>query len=596
MTKRIKKTVIFAGYSCNNNCRFCINWDKRTIPDRSTLEIKREIVGAKNRGSTYLEIIGGEPTIRKDILKLVSFAKEMGFKTIMMSTNGRVYSYKGFAEKMLSAGLNSIVFSIHGHTAKLHDSLTQSPGSYSQMKKGIENVREAAGKLGLKISIGSNTCIVKQNYKYLPQVGRYIQSLGIDNAEFIFVDPNYGAAFRFFDKLVPRISEIAPYVQKCLDIGKKSKAGHWHIRYVPLCYFQDYLGQISELEEVKTFQTEHVAPDFYNPDAEKGRATIGRAKTEKCRGCKLYNICEGIWKEYLRHYGDGELQPIKKNNSRGLVYIPEFGKYSRYASELICLKHDIRKIVQIDLSPREKSLNLRRIITKTGLGIISRNLKFDKRIIRHFIFNPQKIGKMKKNLENELNCEKIGELMGYPSCCVKAYIKTTIANRDISNCMSIKRDEYFNFSVNPFVKFIHNAYPISHFPCSLHCKRSIELARRIYKTIKKECPSLYKKMYELSCYPILFFPRSKAKYDLAEGVNFVMFKGKLINKNKIIYNNILATSFKKTSLPRISYYANSILMGNNILITKEGFSVFSDNKFIHKFSRKEDKFYFLFPY
>ena len=309
--KKIKKTVIFAGYRCNNKCVFCINWDKRNIPGGTTLEIKKEMTEARTRGSSYLEIIGGETTIRPDIIKLIGFAKDLGFDTIMMSTNGRMYSYKEFAQKILQAGLNSIVFSIHGHTANLHDSLTQVSGSFKQLNMGIKNIKEITKELNLKISIGSNTCIIKQNYKYLPQIGKYIQSLGISNSEFIFVDPNYGAAFKFFDKLVPKISQIAPFVHKCLDIGKKNNFPHWHIRYVPLCYFQNYLNQISELQEVATFQTEHVAPDFYNPDAEKGRARVGRAKTERCRGCKLYNRCEGIWKEYLRHYGDKELKPIK---------------------------------------------------------------------------------------------------------------------------------------------------------------------------------------------------------------------------------------------------------------------------------------------
>ena len=310
--KKIKKTVIFAGYSCNNNCKFCINWDKRTIPDRSTLEIKREITMAKMRGSSYLEIIGGEPTIRKDILELISFAKGMGFKTVMMATNGRLYSYKDFAKKVLVAGLNSIVFSIHGHTANLHDSLTQAKGSFRQLTKGIKNIKQSAKELGLKINIGSNTCIIKQNYKYLPQIGQYIHNLGINNAEFIFVDPSYGAAFDFFDELVPKVSKVAPFVRKCLDIGKKNDAAHWHVRYVPLCYFTDYLDQISEIQEVETFKTEHVAPDFYNPDAEKGRRCIGRAKTKRCEGCLLYNKCEGIWREYLKHYGDKELNKITK--------------------------------------------------------------------------------------------------------------------------------------------------------------------------------------------------------------------------------------------------------------------------------------------
>jgi len=92
MPKKIKKTVIFGGYKCNNRCIFCINWDKRDIPGGNTSEIKKEMQGAKARGSTYLEIIGGESTIRPDIIELISFARDLGFKTIMMSTNGRMYS------------------------------------------------------------------------------------------------------------------------------------------------------------------------------------------------------------------------------------------------------------------------------------------------------------------------------------------------------------------------------------------------------------------------------------------------------------------------------------------------------------------------
>ncbi|PIU75150.1 MAG: hypothetical protein COS76_02280, partial [Candidatus Portnoybacteria bacterium CG06_land_8_20_14_3_00_39_12] len=85
----------------------------------------------------------------------------------------------------------------------------------------------------------------------------------------------------------------------------------WDIRYVPLCYFQNYLNQISELQEVRIFQTEHIAPDFYDPDVEKNRAEVGRAKTKRCQGCKLYQKCEGIWKEYLKHYGDKELKKVE---------------------------------------------------------------------------------------------------------------------------------------------------------------------------------------------------------------------------------------------------------------------------------------------
>ncbi|GAI13770.1 unnamed protein product, partial [marine sediment metagenome] len=284
----IKKTVIITGYQCNNRCRFCMEANKRDIPNISFSEIKKQMVDARQRGAEYLEMIGGEVTIRPDILEIISFAKNLGFETIMMATNGRMYSYKDFTRKIFQAGLNSLIFSIHGHNAKLHDYLTQAPGSFKQLNKGVKNVKEIIRELGLKrITLGTNTTIVKQNYKYLPQIGQFIYDLGLKNAEFIFVDCNEGSAKDHFDKLVPRISEITPYIHRCLDLKKKYNIPHWDIRYVPLCYFQNYLDQVSEIQEVVTFHTEHIAPDFYNPDAEKGRATIGRKKTKKCKGCEL---------------------------------------------------------------------------------------------------------------------------------------------------------------------------------------------------------------------------------------------------------------------------------------------------------------------
>lgn len=310
--EKIKKTVIITGYNCNNRCLFCIDSNKRNVLQKSTKEIIYEMTEARKRGRTYLEIIGGEPTIRSDFIYLVKMSKKLGFKDIVMSTNGRMLAYKEYAKKLISAGITTIIFSIHGNNAKLHDYLTQTKGSFNQLLRGFKNLRE----LGFK-NVGSNTTIVKQNYQSLPKIGNFIYKLGIRNAEFIFVDPSYGGAHNNFKKLVPRISDAAPYIQKCLDISKKKKLRHWHIRYVPLCYFLGYETQISELNEVRYFQTEHLAPDFKNYSVESSRANIGRIRVDRCRDCVYFDYCEGIWKEYVAHYGDGELKPqhIKGANS-----------------------------------------------------------------------------------------------------------------------------------------------------------------------------------------------------------------------------------------------------------------------------------------
>lgn len=279
--KKIKKTVIILGYQCNNSCQFCLNSNKRDLINKNTKRIMREMALVKKGGYTYLELIGGEPTIRPDIVDLIKFARQLKFKNVVMATNGRLFAYKEFAKKIIKAGLTDLIFSIHGHNSELHDSLTRSEGSFQQMMQGIKNVQA----LGLK-RLGTNTTIVKQNYRFLKEIGQLILKLGFKNSEFIFVDPTYGAAHDYFLKFVPKISQAAPHIHHCLDLGK-NKAFHWAIRYVPLCYFTKYLGQISELQESITFHTQHLAPDYINLDVESARRKIARTKTKRCNGCKL---------------------------------------------------------------------------------------------------------------------------------------------------------------------------------------------------------------------------------------------------------------------------------------------------------------------
>ncbi len=64
----IKKTVIIVGYACNNRCQFCIDSNKRDLVNKTTEQIKAEMVDVRERGRTYLEFIGGEMTIRPEQL------------------------------------------------------------------------------------------------------------------------------------------------------------------------------------------------------------------------------------------------------------------------------------------------------------------------------------------------------------------------------------------------------------------------------------------------------------------------------------------------------------------------------------------------
>lgn len=302
---KTQKLVLFTGFSCNSHCHFCIDLNKRDLPDKSTRQIVEEMVQAKAAGVEYLEMIGGETTIRRDFIPLVKTAKKLGFKDIVVVTNGRMLAYPDFAKETVAAGVTDLVFSIHGHDAKLHDELTYAEGSFVDLLKGIENVR----KEGLERIFG-NCTVIKQNMRHLPDIARLFLSQKIHHVEFIFVDPTYGGAYTNFHGLVPKISEAAPFMREALKIGREGGTTDFVARYVPLCHFPDDLEQISEIREVATFRTRHWAPDFKNDDVGAGRVVAGRSKPEKCKGCSLYGQCEGIWNEYLKRVGDDELKPL----------------------------------------------------------------------------------------------------------------------------------------------------------------------------------------------------------------------------------------------------------------------------------------------
>lgn len=298
--------MVFTGYSCNNKCRFCVGSEKRALPEKSTAELLREVATARGKGASVLELIGGEATIRPDFLKIVAAAKKMGIEEVITATNGRIFSDPVFARAAVKAGLDTIIFSVHGPTPRVHDALTCVPGSFSQLKRGLANLKAAGFR-----KVNGNTTVVRQNMRHLPAIARFYASHRVRNVEFIFVDPNYGGAMTEFEALVPRISAAAPFMRRALAVGNLAGLRQWKVRYVPLCHFKGYMGQISELNERRYFNTEHWAPDFKNSDAITSRQIVSRNKTARCRGCAAYNICEGIWVEYLRRFGDGELKPLR---------------------------------------------------------------------------------------------------------------------------------------------------------------------------------------------------------------------------------------------------------------------------------------------
>lgn len=306
-----KKTVIFTWYWCNNICRFCIDLNKRDI-EHTTKQILKDIVIAKKNGTEILEIIWWEVTIRKDFFTVMWFIKSMKFRHVYLVTNWNKLANYDFAKQFYDMHvIDSIVFSIHWDTSDLHDLLVATPKSFDKLLKWIKNWQD----LGFdKRKIWTNTAIEKGNFDRLLQIWKLVKELWcLGSSEFIFADPNVWWVHDNFDELMPTITEAAPYMRELLDWWNDNWM-IYRVRYVPLCYFEDYLdNNISEIKELDIYtNVTHSAPDFQNNDVVEWRKNTWRVKTKKCEWCKLFYKCEWIWRTYYEKLWDEELKPIIK--------------------------------------------------------------------------------------------------------------------------------------------------------------------------------------------------------------------------------------------------------------------------------------------
>jgi len=292
---------IKVGYTCNNNCRFCyVANSRRKFSNRTTDEIKKNIDEAKENGVKLICFTGGEPTIRSDILDLITYAKVKGFDTIQIQTNGRRFHYKSFCENVVKAGANEYLFSIHGNTPELHDFLTRSPGSWKQCIKGVKNLKKFSNQTVL-----INTTIVKQNYNILPELTELFIELKVDGIQFTFINPE-GNAWKN-KELIVKMSKTIPYIFKC--IKKANENNVWFVTEgIPFCLMKGYEKHVGELYIPNM---EIRAPDYFTSDFDSHRR-IGKVKEEKCNLCKKEKKCEGVWKNYVKIFGFSEFKPIKK--------------------------------------------------------------------------------------------------------------------------------------------------------------------------------------------------------------------------------------------------------------------------------------------
>jgi len=298
-----KRADVKIGFLCNNRCRHCVQGDKRQQYGNKTLrQIRGELRNAISDGCTEVVFTGGEPTLHKDFLELVRCSKDLGFKSIQIQTNGRMFSYMDFCIRTIKAGANDFCLAVHGHTDSVHDYLTSVKGSFGQTIQGMRNLKS------LNVRVASNIVVSKVNYRHLPQIAKLLVVLGVDQFQFAFPHPT-GKAGENLPTIVPRMKEIIPYVKRGLEVGIKAgkRVMTEAIPYCLMVGYEDYVGEMS-IPDTEVFESDYKIDNYT-----EYRRNEGKSKGPECQRCKYRSVCEGPWREYPEVFGWDEFRPVLNN-------------------------------------------------------------------------------------------------------------------------------------------------------------------------------------------------------------------------------------------------------------------------------------------
>src|SRR5262245_8003349 len=137
-------------YACNLACVHCLSSSGRRDPRELSTAQCRELIDEMERMQVfYVNIGGGEPTVRPDFWDLVGYATahHVGVK---FSTNG-VKITPAVARRLAGSDYVDVQISLDGATAEVNDAV-RGPGSYATALRAIRNLADA-GFRGFKISV-----------------------------------------------------------------------------------------------------------------------------------------------------------------------------------------------------------------------------------------------------------------------------------------------------------------------------------------------------------------------------------------------------------------------------------------------------------
>jgi len=227
--------------ACNNKCLHCYNYwrasSKTEVP--LTLANGRKIMHMiADAGVHEITFTGGEPLLNFNVLvACLELANESGIKPYLNSNLVTLTKQKAMTLKNL--GINSVLTSVMGPNAEVHDAIAQRKGAFKRTLAGIGIAQDA----GIRVS--ANMVVSQMNLNVIKDTAMLVVSLGMKSFNATKVGCP-GNCSDFSDMSLTK-KQFIQYMTELVAVSKETGLKCGHLEPYPLCTLASVDGA-SDLE------------------------------------------------------------------------------------------------------------------------------------------------------------------------------------------------------------------------------------------------------------------------------------------------------------------------------------------------------------
>lgn len=293
---------------CNSKCSFCVVASPLYGSDSVKYdEVVRFLEEHAGQGYGAVNLHGGEALVHPRFFETLSLIKRLGYPEIHVQTNGILLANADFARRAVEGGANLFIVSLHSSEAKIQDELTHTSGGFEKTLQGIRNVKA----LGARVR--TNTVVMQQNARTLPDIVRLACGLGVDHINISNFHP-VGSSMFSLARTLPRLKDISRGLKDACAVAVSEKK-RLTLEGFPFCSVPELLDyQLnSEKRQIKMLVRGQVISNYDGFMSDNMRA-LG----VPCGSCGYKKDCGGVYPEYLQVHGWEEFSSLAPDAAGGV--------------------------------------------------------------------------------------------------------------------------------------------------------------------------------------------------------------------------------------------------------------------------------------